>query len=89
MADFSAHTAEITRDRDVKSSAINLINTFQSRLDQGIADAVKANDDVDLSTLNALSADLKANTDALAAAVAANTPGETGGGTGEGGGVTP
>lgn len=76
MADFTIHTAEIARDKDVKSSAMNLINTFQSRLDQGIADAVAANDAVDLSTLDALSAELKTNTDALAAAVAANTPGE-------------
>lgn len=74
MADFSAHTAEIARDKDVKSSAITLMNTFQTRLDQGIADAVAANDAVDLTTLDALSADLKANTDALASAVAANTP---------------
>lgn len=84
MADFSAHAAEISRDKDVKSSAMNLINSFQSRLDQGIADAVAANDAVDLSTLETLSAELKTNTDALAAAVAANTPGETGGGTGGG-----
>lgn len=74
MADFTAHAAEITRDKDVKSSATTLINSFQSRLDQGIADAVAANDAVDLTTLDALSAELKANTDALAAAVAANTP---------------
>lgn len=81
MADFSTHAAEISRDRDVKSSAIALINGFQTRLDQGIADAVAANDEVDLTTLNALSADLKASTDELAAAVAANTPGDGGGGT--------
>lgn len=74
MADFTAHAAEIARDKDVKSSAAKLINTFQSRLDQGIADAVAANDQVDLTTLDALSADLKTSTDELAAAVAANTP---------------
>lgn len=74
MADFTTHTAEIARDKDVKSSATTLINTFQTRLDQGIADAVAANDAVDLSTLDALSAELKTNTDGLAAAVAANTP---------------
>lgn len=72
--DFSAHAAEIARDKDVKSSAAALINTFQTRLDQGIADAVAANDAVDLSTLDTLSAELKASTDELAAAVAANTP---------------
>jgi hypothetical protein len=77
MADFSAHAAEISRDTDVKNSAMKLINTFQSRLDQGIADAVAANDAVDLTTLDALSADLRASTDALAAAVAANTPAES------------
>jgi hypothetical protein len=83
MADFTVHAAEIARDKDVKSSAITLINTFQTRLDQGIADAVAANDAVDLSTLDTLSAELKANSDALAAAVAANTP-AAGGGTGGG-----
>ena len=74
MADFSAHAAEIARDKDVKSSAIALISSFQTRLDQGIADAVAANDAVDLSTLELLSSDLKSSTDELAAAVAANTP---------------
>jgi hypothetical protein len=76
MADFTVHAAEIARDTDVKSSASKLINTFQTRLDKGIADAVAANDAVDLSTLDTLSAELKASTDELAAAVAANTPSE-------------
>lgn len=80
MADFTQHAAEISRDRDVKNSAIKLIDSFQTRLDQGIADAVAANDQADLSTLETLSSELKANSDALAAAVAANTPGEVGGG---------
>lgn len=83
MADFTAHAAEIARDKDVKSSAITLINTFQTRLDEGIAAALKANDDADLSVLEGLSAELKTNSDALAAAVAANTPGETPDGGGE------
>lgn len=75
MADFSIHAAEIARDKDVKSSAVNLINTFSTRLDEGIAAAVKANDDADLSVLETLSTELRTNSDALAAAVAANTPG--------------
>lgn len=74
MADFSAHAAEISRDTSVKSSAAKLINTFQQRLDAGIAAAVKANDDADLSELEKLSTELKAGTDELAAAVEANTP---------------
>jgi hypothetical protein len=76
MADFTTHAAEISRDTDVKSSATKLINTFQSRLDKGIADAVAKNDAVDLSTLDALSAELRTSSDELAAAVAANTPSE-------------
>lgn len=72
MADFSAHTAQIESTKGTEASATVLINTFQTRLDAGIADAVAANDAVDLTTLDALSADLKASSDALAAAVAAN-----------------
>ena len=74
MADFSAHAAEIARNKSVNASAIELINTFQTRLDEAIAAAVAANDDADLTALNALSADLSSSSDALAAAVSANTP---------------
>ena len=58
-------TNEVTRDGDVVSSATTLIS--------GLADqiAASANDPV---AVRALAANLKANTDALAAAVAANTP---------------
>lgn len=74
MADFSAHAAEIARNKSVDESAIQLISTFQTRLDEAIAAAVAANDDADLTALNTLSADLSASSDALAAAVSANTP---------------
>lgn len=77
MADFSTHAAEIARDTGVKSSATKLINTFQSRLDAGIAAAIKANDDADLTELQKLSSDLKVGTDELAAAVEANTQAST------------
>ena len=74
MADFSQHAAEIARNKSVDESAIALINSFQTRLDEAIAAAVAANDDADLTALNQLSSELSASSDALAAAVTANTP---------------
>lgn len=74
MADFTVHAAEIARNRSVDDSAMALINTFQSRLDQAIAAAIAANDDADMTALTSLSDELKASSDALAAAVSANTP---------------
>lgn len=74
MADFSQLQAEVTRNKSVDDSAIALINGFQTRLDQAIAEAVAANDNADLSALTALSGELSASSDALAGAVSANTP---------------
>lgn len=74
MADFSQLQAEVTRNKSVDDSAVALINGFQARLDQAIADAVAANDNADLSALTALSSELSASSDALAGAVSANTP---------------
>lgn len=74
MADMTALTAEVARNKSVDDSAVALISGFQTRLDEGIAAAVAANDAVDLTALNALSADLSASSTALAEAVTANTP---------------
>lgn len=83
MADLSGIKAQVESTTSVEASAAALINGFQGKLDQAIADAVAANDNADLSALTDLSAELKASSDGLAAAVAANTP-ATGGGTTEG-----
>lgn len=81
-ADFTQLESEVSRNKSVDESAAALINGFQTRLDEAIA----ANDAGDNSKLTALSADLRASSDSLAAAVSANTPASDGGG--EGGGTT-
>ena len=74
MADLSGIKAQVESTTSVEASAAALINGFQAKLDQAIADAVAANDSADLSALTDLSSELKASSDGLAAAVAANTP---------------
>ena len=74
MADLSGIKAQVESTTSVEASAAALINGFQAKLDQAIADAVAANDNADLSALTDLSAELKASSDSLAAAVSANTP---------------
>lgn len=69
--DFSKLEAEISRDNDVNSSAIKLIQAIIAEIE-----AAKG----DQSKLDALVAQLKAQQDALAEAVAAGTPAEGGGG---------
>lgn len=69
--------ADVTAAVDVEKSATLLINGFQKRLDDGIAAALAAGATAnEVAQLSALSKDLKATSDDLAAAVAANTPGE-------------
>lgn len=68
-ADFIALTAEVERANTVGASAVALINGFQARLDEAIA----ADNLADNSATATLSAELKAENDALAAAVEANT----------------
>lgn len=81
MADFAQLEAEVSRNKSVDDSAIALLNGFQARLDQAIADAVAANDNADLTALTTLSSELSASSDALAGAVSANTPAGRGSGT--------
>ena len=70
MAEFTEIEAQVASTVGVEASAAALINGFQARLDEAIA----ANDAGDNSKLAALSADLRASSDALAAAVASNPP---------------
>lgn len=72
MADMTGIAAQVERTKGVAASATILINTFRQRLDAAIADAVKANDDADLSALTDLSASLETETAALASAVETN-----------------
>ena len=74
MADLSGIKAQVESTTSVEASAAALINGFQTKLDQAIADAVAANDNADLTALTDLSSELKASSDSLASAVAANTP---------------
>jgi hypothetical protein len=69
-------TAEVAENKTVMQSAVTLLQGLKQRLDEAGTDAAK---------LSELSADLDANTNALAAAVTANTPveNEPGEGTGE------
>jgi hypothetical protein len=72
MADTTGIAAQVETTVGVEASAAALISGFQARLDAAIAEAVAANDNADLTALTALSDELKASSDALAAAVAAN-----------------
>lgn len=69
-ADFSALEAEVSRLSTVNASAMALLNGVT----QMIADAVAADNLADNTETAKLAAELKAQTDSLAAAVAANTP---------------
>lgn len=69
-ADFAALDAEVSRLTDVNASAIALLNGIAQR----VADAVAADNLDDNTHIGQLSAELTAQTDALAAAVSANTP---------------
>ena len=71
-ADFGALDAEVSRLTDVNASAIALLNGIAQR----VADAVAADNLDDNTHIGQLSAELTAQTDALAAAVSANTPAE-------------
>ena len=72
MADTTGIAAQVETTVGVEASAAALISGFQAKLDAAIAAAVAANDDADLTALTALSDELKASSDALAAAVASN-----------------
>lgn len=63
--DLTALTAAVAKDTEVDESAITLLNGLKAALDAAGTDPV---------ALKALSDQIGANTDKLAAAVAANTP---------------
>lgn len=67
MASITELEAEVARNTTVDESAIALIEGIVARLEEAAGDQVK---------IDALTADLRARNDALAAAVAANTPSE-------------
>lgn len=71
----AALQAEVARNTEVDQSAVTLINGLADK----IAELVAAQD---LSGLEALVAQLRTDTDGLAAAVTANTPADQGAGTG-------
>lgn len=73
-ADFSQLVTEVERNKSVDDSAIALLNGFSTRLEAAIAQAVKDNDDADLTAITDFAASFKSSNEALAAAVAANTP---------------
>ncbi len=71
---IDALTAQVTASETVEASATLLINGFQARLQAAIDKATAGGATAaQLAPLTQLSADLKTNSDALAAAVAANT----------------
>lgn len=72
MADFTALTAEVDRNRTVVGSAVALINGIAAKIDAAVA----ANDATDNTALTDLAASLRSDSDTLASAVAAHTPAE-------------
>lgn len=70
MQGIASLTAQVSQNTTVIGSAKTLIEGFNKRLN----DAIEAAQTGDNSALLALSAEIKASDDALAAAVAANTP---------------
>lgn len=64
MLDFSPIEAEVTRDTEVTSSAVTLLNDLAAKVEATAGDPAKVTE---------LASALRANSDALAAAVQANT----------------
>lgn len=67
MADLTQIEQEVAEAKTAQQSAVILLQSLKQKLDEAGTDPVK---------LKALSDDLSASTDALAAAVVANTPSE-------------
>jgi len=67
--ELDALRAEVTRDTDVKASAVALLQGLKAKLDAAIASG-------DPAALTELSSTLGSTTQALADAVVANTPAE-------------
>lgn len=88
MADVSLLTAEVDALEEVVPSAVALIDGFTGRMEAAVAEAVRVNDQADLSAITNEINQIKAQRDTLAAAVARNTvaaPEVEGDGTPEGG----
>jgi uncharacterized small protein (DUF1192 family) len=74
-AEVEALTAQVKANNDLIDSATALINGIAGRIDAAVAAAVAAGaSSTDLAAITALSTELKAKDDTLAAAVTANTP---------------
>ena len=74
-AEVDALTAQVKANNDLIDSATALINGIAGRIDAAVAAAVAAGaNTADLAAITALSTELKAKDDTLAAAVTANTP---------------
>ncbi len=73
MADFAELKAEVERNKSVTDSAVAAFAGVADRLDAAVKEAVAANDAADLSAITDFSAQLRSETDALAAAIPANT----------------
>jgi predicted kinase len=73
MKEIDDLAAQVKANEDAEDSATLLVNGTAARFDAAIAAATSLSP-ADRAKLVALSADLKAHADALAAAVVANTP---------------
>lgn len=74
MSAISTLETKVAANTSVVNSAVTLLQGIKAQLDKVIAD-----DNLENTSLDALSDSLGKSTDALAAAVAANTPADTGG----------
>lgn len=70
-AEFDALVAQAKGNEDAEDAALNLINTFATKITDLTAQLA---DSPAKDQLNQLAADMKAHADPLAAAVVANTP---------------
>ena len=73
-AEIDALTTEVTETVGIIQSAVTLINGISARIQEAVDAALAANPGADLTPLVALTTDLNASSEALAAAVTANTP---------------
>lgn len=75
VASIDQLVKDVEAQKTVVKSAVDLINGFQSRLDQAIKDALAGGATAaELVPLTTLSADIKSHNQQLADAVQANTP---------------
>lgn len=75
VASIDQLVADVAAQKTVVKSAVDLINGFQSRLDQAVKDALANGATAEeLAPLTTLSSDIKSHNQQLADAVQANTP---------------